>query len=164
MVLNTTLFKTKVQIWQGLSHFYSKTLILVKQLHFLLEYLKQWGVSRVSGLDKPDVIGMLAFTAKIQVIGNLNKMSVFSLLAITRDCTASRGSIRPRWVTYQWWTFWFRDCIFQNSLQNAAMLMVLLLLALHPNRAKAIPKNLVAACKGSHLELRQNSKETNILF
>ena len=101
---------------------------------------------------------------KIQAVGKFQKMPAFLLLTSSISCTDRRNSIRPRWITYQWWAFWFGFCVFQNSFQNAAMFMVLLLLLLpHTNEATQLSKNLVAACKRYHLELWQNLKQKYIL-
>ena len=36
------------------------------------------GVSRISGLDKMDTIEILAFTPRIQAVGKIHEMSIFS--------------------------------------------------------------------------------------
>ena len=122
-------------------------------------------MSRVSGLDNLDAIEILVSTEKIQAVRKFQKIPVFPLLESARSCAARRGSIRPRWVTYLWWTFWFGGCIVQNSLQNTAMLMVLLLLILlHPNKAKRCSKNFSCGLQGVPFGTKTEFKKKQICY
>ena len=120
---------------------------------------------RVSGLDKLDAIEILVSTTKIQAIGKIKKCLFFLSWQVQDAVLPGEALIEQGEQLNFDELFWFGGCIIQNSLQNAAMLMVLLLLLLlHPNRAKWCSKKFSCSLQGSHLEPRQNLKQSNVLF